>query len=56
MLKNFFVPDLRIFVLSKSVGWTRMEKFTKDKHSSLLRKSVIMDKKSFITLGPDSIK
>jgi hypothetical protein len=31
---------------------TRMERLAKDKQSSLLPKSVITDKKSFITLGP----
>jgi hypothetical protein len=32
---------------------TRLEKFTKDKHSSLFQKSAIYGQKSFITLGPD---
>jgi hypothetical protein len=50
MLLNFFVRDLQIFIQSKSVCYTRLERFTKDKHSSLLRKSVIYGQKSFITL------
>jgi hypothetical protein len=32
---------------------TRLEKLTKGKQSSLLRKSVIYGQKGFITLGPD---
>ncbi len=47
--KTFFVSDLRIFALSQSVFQTRLEKLTNDKHSSLLRKSVIYGQKSFIT-------
>ncbi len=50
--KTFFVRDLRTFVLGQSVSQTRLEKFTKNKYSSLLRKSVIYGQKSFITLVP----
>ena len=32
--------------------YTRLEKLARDKHSSLLQKSVIYRQKSFITLGP----
>jgi hypothetical protein len=39
----------------ESICKTRLEKFTKDKHSSLLRKSVIYGQKSFLTLGPGFI-
>ncbi len=45
--KTFFGCNLRIYV---SVCYTRLEKFPKDKHSTLLRKSVIYVQKSFITL------
>ncbi len=51
-VKNFFVRDLRIFVLSYSVRQTRLEKLTNNKHSSLLQKPVIYGQISFITLGP----
>jgi hypothetical protein len=34
--KHFLVRDLKILVLSYSVLSTRLEKFVKDKHSSLL--------------------
>jgi hypothetical protein len=49
---TFYVRNLQIFVLSESVCQTRPEKLTNDNHSSLLRKSVIYGKRSFITLGP----
>ncbi len=52
VIKLFFVRDVRIFILNLSVCLTRLEKLTKDKHSSLLRRSVIYGQKSFITLGP----
>jgi hypothetical protein len=34
---------------------TRLERFARDKRSSLLRKSVINGQKSFITLGPELV-
>jgi hypothetical protein len=49
---TFFVHDLRIFVLSYSVCQTRLEKLTNEKHSSLLRKSVIYIRKKFYNTGP----
>jgi hypothetical protein len=52
MLQNFLVRDLQIFVLSYSVCYTRLEKLTNDKHSSLLWKTIIYRQKSFIALGP----
>jgi hypothetical protein len=51
MLHNFFVRDLQIFELSFSVCWTRLEKLTNDKHSSLLGNLVINRQKSFLPLG-----
>ncbi len=50
--KTFFVRDLPIFILSQSVCYTQLEKFTKDKHSSLLLKSVIYVQKKFYNIGP----
>jgi hypothetical protein len=50
--KTFSVCKLQIFVLSWSVCYIRMEKLTKDKYSSLLRKYIFYGQKSFITLGP----
>ncbi len=52
--KTFSVRDLQIFVLSKSVSQTRPEKLTNDKHTSLLRRSVIYGQKKFYNIGPSS--
>jgi hypothetical protein len=45
-----FSDKARVFV---RLDW---KKLTNDKHSSLLRKSVIYGQKSFITLGPGLFK
>jgi hypothetical protein len=50
--KSFSVHDLQIFILSQSVCYTRPEKLTSYKDSTLLQKSEIYGQKSFITLGP----
>ncbi len=48
-----YVRNLRIVVLSWSVGKNRLGKLTRGKHSSsLLRKFVNYGQKSFKTLGP----
>ncbi len=50
--KTFFVRDLRIFVLSLSVCYTRLLKLANDKHSSLVRKSVNHGQTKFYNIGP----
>jgi hypothetical protein len=50
MLQNFFVRNFE-FSKEASVCWTSLEKLTRDKHSSLLRKLVNDGQKSFITLA-----
>ncbi len=47
-----FLSDLRTLVQSQSVCQTRLKQLAKDKHSSVLQKSVMYGQKSFITLGP----
>jgi hypothetical protein len=49
--KTFFFRDLLIFVLSSSVCWTTLEKLARDKHSSLVRKSVKLRTKKFYNIG-----
>ncbi len=49
---TFFVPDLRVFVLSQSVCQTRLEKLSNDNYSSLSQKSIVQGQKCFVTLGP----
>ncbi len=50
--KTFYRRDLRIFKLTTVFVRLDWKKLTNDKHSSLLRKSVIYGQKSFITLSP----
>ncbi len=50
--KTFSICKLRIFVLSQSVCYIRMEMLTKDKYSSLLQKYVIYGQKKFNNIGP----
>ncbi len=50
--KTFLVHNLQIFILSLSVCQTRFEKFARDKHSSLLQKSVNHDCKRFYNIEP----
>jgi hypothetical protein len=52
VIKPFLARNLRIFILSSNVCYTRLEKLATDKHSSLLRKVVHYGQKSFIALGP----
>ncbi len=49
--KTLFVRDSRIFVISYSVCETMLEKFARDKYSSLLRKSVNQSRKKFYNIG-----
>ncbi len=49
--KTFFVRDLQISVLSQSVIQSRLKKFTNDKRSSFLRKSIIYGQKKFYNTG-----
>jgi hypothetical protein len=48
--KTFYVSNLRIFVLSKSICKNRLEKLARDKHSSLLLK-LVNYKQDFLTLA-----
>ncbi len=50
--ETFFVRHLRIFILIQSVCQSWLDKLTKDKHSSLLRKSVIYGQEQFYNIGP----
>ncbi len=52
--KTLFVRDLWIVLISYSVCQTRLEKFARDKHSSLLRKSVHHGRKKFYNIGTRS--
>ncbi len=52
VIKTFFVCDLRIFVPSKSVCNTRLEKLALGKHSSLFKKFVNNRQKSFMKMTP----
>ncbi len=48
-----FLRNLQIFVVSKSVCKTRLEKLAVDKHSSLLRKNLIYGREKFYNIGPE---